>query len=1076
VRQSLLDNLTDDLGRITGISPGTASTGPRLHPGERRDVAVLFLDISGFTALAERLDFELVHHLVTGIMQAFSGIVSGGDGYVDKLEGDRIMALFGAEQAGDNDSVRAVDSALRMLRALDQVNEMLAGEGIKVEARAGVSCGQVIVAPDACGHLTATGDVVNVASRLADMAPLGSAAVSGRARDMCGDMFAWSDLGEMIIRGRSAPVHAHQPTGPGALLVQRWERAARISGTPHLGRERELSLLRATWEGLGPGSFAVVSVTGEAGIGKSRLLYEFAGELARIPEKPAVFSGRNLSFSQPPLGLWSTMLTDAIAGDFLRGSQDRSPEALLERLVSKAETVRGDDLAATLPFLRSLLSLDPGTQSFSGMSRDSRRKEMMISLRKIIEAASASSDVLILLEDIQWADAASREVLDFILGGLRPVRRVLVLLSYRSDGNVDSHPDHMRRTISLQELEKQDAKLIIGHMLGGEVSRDVGEAVLERSGGNPFFIEEMVLDLIESGRLVETGNGWEYHPHPAAPFAPASLGGIIRSRIDRLSGGLKSGLLLASVLGSEFTDDLFARIDVLPGNGIPPAECLKQLCERGFLKPMDFCGEPGRRFTHLLIRDAAYDMLLFRNRTILHRLAAQALEQDFAAGRSDKAVVIADHWDLAGDSGKAIEWGLRALEHCELHFLNEEGLVVTDRLLRWIRGQPGSSYRDNSLFEVMMAREKFLDLLGRRDEQALLLRELEGTAERAERRDWMVMVMGRLGRMQIHTGMLEQARETLSQAMTESAVLCDEEVHGGMLADMAALCIKQGRPLESMELSERALSLFRECGDRNAECMAINSLGIANWNLERLPEALEFFRTANALSRETRNRWYEGNTLLNIGVIHRCLGDMEQAGEFYRKALELTGETGNLQSEANAHANLGILALLEGRLEDAGSHYDSALVIYRKTGNRLLELQTLAKLGRLAARNGRFMEAESLFRQSLAIQEETGQTLDEVETLNSLAELLILTGRSEQAGQVLRRSLEVSHASEDGIGEAGALCMLAGMEFEAGDHDRAADLHLRAVSACEGRNVGEELALKMRDLADRLGMPGIPDD
>jgi len=272
----------------------------------------------------------------------------------------------------------------------------------------------------------------------------------------------------------------------------------------------------------------------------------------------------------------------------------------------------------------------------------------------------------------------------------------------------------MRRTISLQELEKQDAKLIIGHMLGGEVSRDVGEAVLERSGGNPFFIEEMVLDLIESGRLVETGNGWEYHPHPAAPPAPASLGGIIRSRIDRLSGGLKSGLLLASVLGSEFTDDLFSRINVLPGNGIPPAECLKQLCGRGFLKPMDFCGEPGRRFAHLLIRDAAYDMLLFRNRTILHRLAAQALEQDFAAGRSDKAVVIADHWDLAGDSGKAIEWGLRALEHCELHFLNEEGLVVTDRLLRWIRGQPGSSYRDNSLFEVMMAREKFLDLLGRR--------------------------------------------------------------------------------------------------------------------------------------------------------------------------------------------------------------------------------------------------------------------------------------------------------------------------------------------------------------------------
>ncbi|MFO7626167.1 MAG: tetratricopeptide repeat protein [Candidatus Fermentibacteraceae bacterium] len=1074
MRQSLLDNLTDDLGRIAGNSPVIATTGPRLHPGERRDVAVLFLDISGFTALAERLDFELVHHLVNGIMQSFSGIVSSGGGYVDKLEGDRIMALFGAEQAGDNDSVRAVDSSLRMLRTLDQVNEMLSGEGIEVEARAGVSYGQVIVAPDACGHLTATGDVVNVASRLADMAPLGCTAVSERARNMCGDFHRWSDLGEIVIRGRSAPVHAFQPIGPGEVLVQRWQRAARISGTPHLGREREMSLLRATWQGLGSGSLAVVSIMGEAGIGKSRLLHEFAGELARSSDAPVVLSGRNLSFSQPPLGLWSTMLSDAIAGDFLRDSRVRSPEALLERLVFGTKAVRGEDLAGTLPFLRSLLSLDHGSESLSEMSQDSRRREMMISLRKIIEAVSASSDVLLLLEDIQWADAASSEVLDFVLEGLRPVRRVLILLSYRTDGDGETSPAPANQVISLHELEKSEGRLIIGHMLGGEVGQGVEDAVLERSGGNPFFIEEMVLDLIESGRLVESGSGWEHRPDHFASPAPASLGGIIRSRIDRLSGGLKSGLLLASVLGSEFTDDLFARVNGFVGNGIPPIECLDWLHGRGFLKPMDFCGEPGRRFTHLLMRDAAYDMLLYRNRTILHRFAAQALEQDCAGGRSDMAVVIADHWDLAGDSGKAIEWGLRALAHCELHFLNEEGLGVTDRLLRWIKGQPGSSYRDNSLFEVMMAREKFLGLLGLRDEQAQLLHELESIAENAERRDWMVMVRGRLGRMQIHTGMLEQARETLAPAILESAALCGSEAHGGMLADMAALCIKQGRPLESIDLAREALRLFRECGDRNAECMAINSLGIANWNMEMLPEALDCFQTANELSRETRNRWYEGNTLLNIGVIHRCLGDLDKAREFYRKALKLTGETGNLQSEANAHANLGILALLEDRLTDAGKHYDSALVIYRKTGNRLLELQTLAKLGRLATRDGRYRDAESLFRQSLAIQEETGQTLDEGETLHSLAELLILTGRTDRADQVLKRALEVSIAAKDGIGEAKALCMLVGIEVAGGNHKRAAELYLRAMSACQGNNVGEELDLKLKELAGKLGMPGPP--
>lgn len=1075
MRRMLLENLTDDLGRITGTSPGFTAGGPRLHPGERRDVAVLFLDISGFTALAERLDFELVHHLVNGIMQAFSGIVSGGGGYVDKLEGDRIMALFGAEQAGDNDSVRAVDSALRMLRPLDQVNEMLSGEGIKVEARAGVSYGQVIVAPDACGHLTATGDVVNIASRLADVAPLGCTSVSERAMSMCGGFHKWADLGEISIRGRSAPVHAFQPTGPGEVLLQRWERAARISGTPHLGREREMSLLRTTWQAMESGSYAVVSIMGEAGIGKSRLLHEFALELAHSSDAPVVLSGRNLSVSQPPLGLWSTMLADAIAGDLLRDSQVRSPEALLERLAFSSESVRDEDLAGTLPFLRSLLSLDPGSDALSGMSQDSRRKEMMISLRKTIEAVSASRDLLLLLEDIQWVDAASREVLDFVLAGLRPVRRVLILLSCRTDGNREIPLPPVHQVVSLYELEKSDGKLIIGHMLGAEVGNGFEDAFLERSGGNPFFIEEMVLDLVESGRLLETGSGWEHHPDTFASPAPASIGGIIRSRIDRLSTSQKASLLLASVLGSEFTDGLFARVSGLLGTGIPPAECLEQLYGRGFLMLTDLSGEPGRRFAHLLIRDAAYDMLLHRNRTILHRFAALALEHDCAGGRNDMAVVIADHWDIAGDSGRAIEWGQRALAHCELQFLNDEGLGVTDRLLRWIRDQPGSSYRDNSLFELMMAREMFLGLLGRREEQAQLLRELGSSAEKADRRDWVVMVSGRLGRMQIHTGMLEQARETLAPAIVESATLCDSKVHGGMLADMATLCLKQGKSLESIDLTREALRLFNESGDRNAECMAINSLGIANWNMEMLPEALDCFQTANALSRETRNRWYEGNTLLNIGVIHRCLGDLDKAREFYRKALELTGETGNLQSEANAHANLGILALLEDRLEDAGKHYDSALAIYRKTGNRLLELQTLAKLGRLATRNGSYGEAETLFRQSLAIQEETGQTLDEGETLNSLAELLILTGRADQADQVLRKALEVSMAAEDWIREAEALCMLAGIELETGYRERAVELYLKAMSVCEGETPGDELEPRLKALADKLGMPGPSD-
>ncbi len=1057
---TLENHFARDLGRIAGNAGERPLQAPHLLPGERRDVAVLFLDISGFTALAEKLDFELVHLLVNGIMQAFSGIVAAGGGYVDKLEGDRIMALFGAGQAGDNDAIRAVDCAIRMLEALGKVNDILSAEGIEVGARAGVSCGQVIVAPDACGHLTATGDVVNVASRLEAVANPGCVIVSSSARDRCGEFYLWKDLGEISIRGRTAPVHAFEPAGPGKIPVQRWERAARISGTPLLGREREMALLWSAWAGVSEGSFGVVSIMGEAGIGKSRLLHEFVSELRREVSPPRVLTGRNLSFSQPPLGLWTTLMEDAASvfasGDGVSGQPGPSS--------SEAA------VAEKLPFLRSLFSLDPEDTSLKEMNEDSRRREMMIGLRNLIVSASSNRDLVLVLEDLHWMDAASHEILEFLLAGLKSRKRVLFLLSSRTEGARELHASAIKTFIELGALGEADGRLIIRHMLDGCADASIENLVLARSGGNPFFIEELILDLVEGGLLVETPGGWVATGDQAEARIPESLGGILRARIDRLLPELKTSILIASVLGAEFSEGLFMKVAGMTGGaGGAYDGCLRELCRRGFLSEAGSRHEPVWRFSHILIRDASYEMLLHRNRTLLHRYAAEALEGDPECAGGDMAGVLSNHWSLAGNIGKAIEWGLRALSHCDANYLNEEGLAVADRLTEWIGTQPGSSYRDNSLFEVMMMREKFLGLLARREEQAGQLRELATVAERSGRPDWKVMAKARLGRMQIFTGKLDQARETLEPVLNESAGMTDRAVHGGILTDMAALCIKQDRPKESLPLLEEALGIFRNIGDRNSECLVINSLGIAHWNMDDMPEALSCFRAANELSRETRNRWYEGNTLLNMGVIHRCLGEIDRARELYLLALELNRETGNMQSEANAHANLGILALLDGRLSDAGEHYEEALSIYRRTGNRLLEMQTLSKLGRLFTRVQRHAEAEDCLRKSLLLQQEIGQTRDRGETLNSLAELLLLTDRFEEARPLLELALEQCRGCGDSPGEINALCMLAETALLRGDHAAAVSFRERVRALEPGIGEGDESLQKLQRLDGLLG-------
>ncbi|MBN2587177.1 MAG: adenylate/guanylate cyclase domain-containing protein, partial [Candidatus Fermentibacteraceae bacterium] len=243
----------DDLGEIFSTS---ASTTPALLPGERRTVAVLFLDLEGFTAMSEQLDHETLHKITSGVMGRLSRMVEFHGGYVDKFEGDRIMALFGAEMAHENDCVRAVSCAMRMVGVVQEFSAFLRDRGFAVDSRAGISFGDVTVAPDPSGHITATGDIVNTASRMEETAEAGTVQVTEDVRIAAGEHFDWEDLGLVPVRGKTGELHTFRPAGPGRRQLERWERARELSSVPFVGRTHELRTLADILQKQSGGSYS----------------------------------------------------------------------------------------------------------------------------------------------------------------------------------------------------------------------------------------------------------------------------------------------------------------------------------------------------------------------------------------------------------------------------------------------------------------------------------------------------------------------------------------------------------------------------------------------------------------------------------------------------------------------------------------------------------------------------------------------------------------------------------------------------------------------------------------------------
>ena len=632
--------------------------------GERKHVTVLFCDVVDSTPLAARLGPEGMHAAMDRLIQLVCAQVHAYEGTVNQFLGDGTMALFGAPLALEDAPRRALAAALGIQRAVARLAaEDAGGAGADLRVRIGIHSGPVVVGrigDDLRMDYTAVGDTTHLAARLQGAAAPGRIVVSEATQHLVSGWFDLRDLGGLALKGVPEPVRAFE------VLAERPVRdrvEARLEAglTPLVGRERELAALEAAFAAARAGRGQVAFVVGEAGLGKSRLLFEFRRRLGAVPL--AWLEGRCASYARATA---FHPIADALRRAL--GISDRDDEAAALATLEEAEAREGGALAWTLPYLRHLLSLPCGDPEVERLDPATRRSEAFRALRARVERAASRGPFVLVVEDLHWIDRASEEFLGYLADAIAGLPALLVL-THRPGY---SHPFGDRSyhsRVALQPLSAREMGEMAGAVLEAEsLPPELGALIAQKAEGNPFFVEEVAKSLLEEGALRRVEGRVELARPLGAEAVPDSIHGVLMARLDRLGDEPKHALQIASVIGREFAVRLLERIHEV-GDRLHPL--LAELRGLELIHEKAVQPEIAFMFKHALTHDVAYASVLAERRKALHRIVGSAIEELYADRLAEHYEALAHHFTEGDDLEKGLHYSALASEKAAEVFANE---------------------------------------------------------------------------------------------------------------------------------------------------------------------------------------------------------------------------------------------------------------------------------------------------------------------------------------------------------------------------------------------------------------------
>jgi class 3 adenylate cyclase/tetratricopeptide (TPR) repeat protein len=866
--------------------------------GERKAVTVLFADVAGFTALAERLSPEDLHAVMDACFERLSAAVHRYEGTINQFTGDGIMALFGAPIAHEDHAERAIHAALAIQAAIGEYGATLARErGIEFRMRIGLHSGTVVVGrigDNLRMDYTAQGDTVNLAARLEQAASPGGVLVSEAARRLAEGAFEFRPLPPLAVKGRERPVEAHEMVGPRARRA-RVELAAERGFTPLIGREREVAHLREAFDRIREGRGEVVGVVAEAGVGKSRLLYEFRRALAG---RALYLEGRCISWGQTiPFLPIVEMLKRGMGLE--EGDRD---ETIREKVDRALRAVQAD--ARYAPFLLNLLGVAADDPALRGMAAEAKRRYTFEALRSLTLAGSARRPIVFAVEDLHWVDQASEDFLRY-LAEHSTRAAVLVLGTYRPGYVPPWSGRSYASQIALPSLSPRDSERVVESVLGVQsLPGEIKTLICQKAEGNPFYLEELTRSFVDAGILARANGGYVLARSVTAQDVPDSVQGVIMARIDRLAEARKRTIQTAAVVGREFALRLLRRISDLQERleeSLAELKALEFVYEKTLFPDLEYV------FKHALVQDVAYASLLKPRRRALHELVGRAIEELYADALDEHAAELAHHFAQGEVWPKAFQYARRAGDRARAIFANREAVAFYTQALD-AAGRMSPPPGDAELLPIYEARGLVWHLLTGYDRAVADFEAMEAAARRLGDRSRAGEALCNQGAS--HWFRFSKAHEgNVARCAREAMAIAEETGDARVLArGLGLLGMEDQRVGDLRAGDEKFLRAVEVCRREGLKAPAITSLTFlgahANWRGE-FGAAIDYAVEAERLAQETHEGFFE----LLAGCFrcnaHAALGEWDRAFSILEETMQRGRERQNRYTIARGLNTLG---------------------------------------------------------------------------------------------------------------------------------------------------------------------------
>ncbi len=1037
-----------------GIAEKILSQKDRIE-GERKQVTVMFCDMEGFTTLSESLGPEEAYAIMDQIYEILIQKVHDYEGTVNEMTGDGIMALFGAPITLEDAPQRAIRSAHAIHREVARFSEKIKREGsitTSIRMRVGIHTGPVVVGTlgnNLRVEFKAVGDTVNLASRMEGLAAPGTTYVTEQTFKQTEGLFRFEALGKKIIKGKGDPVAVYRVIAPSTRKT-RFDVSAERGLTDFVGRERELELLMDGFERASSGKGQAFSIMAEAGVGKSRLLYEFRKAIAN--EDVTFLEGRCLSYSR---GEAYHPVIDILKANF--DIQEGGGDLDIRKKIAAGLKALGVDESSNLPYLLELLSIKETTFQKTGMTPAIRKDRINEALKRICLRGSEVRPLIMAFEDLHWIDKSSEDSLknwlDSIFGA-----RVLLVFTYRPDYVLTWGGRSYHNQINLNRLSNRESLKMAYHLFGTQsLDKNLEEFLLEKTEGVPFFIEETIRSLKDL-KIIERKNGTYVLAKDIRDVTvPSTIHDVIMARVDTLPEGAKEMLRTGSAIEREFSYELISRL-----MDIPEQELLSHLSvlknseliyERG-IYPQSIC-----IFKHALTREVVYDSIMTNRKKMLHEKIGDVMVEFYKDNLDEYYAILAEQYMRSENYSKCADYSIKAGDKAVGVFAWHEAQKHYETALINL-DEENAKQRADILKKLAVVTQSELDADASLKYAQAALNLYEKLDDKSNKLDVLMHIQTIYSGGYLDGSKEDKALEYLEQAAAIVENEPDTQEKGLIYQRTAHLYLHRGQPATTLAWSRKAVNLFTKLGVQMGTSLgtALTYTGCIedgfiynekNWDpvlkagnplimailgheliltmalLRDVPGGREWGERVLPEVAKAGDR-FEGFIQRPLALIYALSGEALKADAACRAEKRIESKT-LMSCFFEDAACIGFHFLRQGKWNQARRYLEWAIPIHKERNNVAAISACYFILGSLELAQKKYSQAETHLLSSLDICRKGGNIIFELWVLPLLCELYVNTVQYEKASECTERGFKLLHPDQNWHGLAAPIYLAKAM-------------------------------------------------